>query len=83
MDLPTGSMVTGVYLTSDSRDQVIAFYKSKFGSDASVMETSDAAIITMKKGEQESVMVTVTANSSEDHGKTKVVIMHTTKTKAS
>jgi len=31
MTLPTGSMVTAVYVTSDSIDQVLSFYKSKFG----------------------------------------------------
>jgi hypothetical protein len=83
MNLPTGSMVTGVYTTSDSKDQVAAFYKSKFGSDASAIETSDGAIISVKKGPEESVMVTITANSTEDHGKTKIVILHTKSTKAS
>ena len=51
MDLPTGSMVTGIFLTSDSKDKVLAFYKDKFGSAASTMDTSDTAIITLKKGE--------------------------------
>ncbi len=34
MSVPTGSVVTAVYVTSDSKDQVLDFYKSKFGSDA-------------------------------------------------
>ena len=34
MTLPTGTMVTAVYVTSDSKDQVSAFYKGKLGSES-------------------------------------------------
>jgi hypothetical protein len=83
MELPTGSMVTGVFVTSDSKDQVVAFYKTKFGSGASTFDTSDGAILTLPKGQQESVMVTITAKPSQNNGKTKVVIVHTKNNKAS
>jgi hypothetical protein len=84
MDLPTGSMVTGVFLTSDSKDSVLAFYKSQLGGSASVIENPGSAIVSLSKGQQESVMVTITENSSqEDNGKTKIVILHTKSTKAS
>ena len=83
MNLPTGSMVSGIFMTTDSKDQVVAFYKGKLGSDVSVMDTSDAAILTLKKGEQESVMVTVTSKASQDDGKTKISIIHTTSNKPS
>jgi nitrate reductase NapE component len=83
MSLPTGTMVTAVYVTSDSKDQVVAFYKEKFGSGASVIESQDGAVISATKGEQESVVVTVTANSSEYGGKTQVAIVHTTSNKPS
>ena len=83
MELPTGSMVTGVFVTSDSKDQVVAFYKAKFGSGASTFDTSDGAILTLPKGQQESVMVTITAKPSQNDGKTKVVIVHTKNNKAS
>ena len=83
MSLPTGSTVTGVYVTSDSKDQVAAFYQSKFGSDASIIETSDSAILSVKKSPEESVMVTITVNSTEDQGKTRIVILHTKSVKAS
>ena len=58
MELPTGSMVTGVFVTSDSKDQVVAFYKNKFGSGASTFDTADGAILTLPMGDKESVMVT-------------------------
>jgi hypothetical protein len=83
MELPTGSMVTGVFVTSDSKDQVVAFYKTKFGSGASTFDTSEGAILTLPKGQQESIMVTITAKPSENGGKTKVVIVHTKNNKAS
>jgi len=83
MSLPTGSMITAVYVTSDSKDQVVSFYKNKFGSDASVIENADSAVISGKKGDNESVVVTVTANSSEYDGKTQVAIVHTTAQKGS
>lgn len=76
-------MVTAVYVTTDSKDQVVAFYKEKFGSDASVIESEDGAVISATKGEKESVVVTVTANSSEYGGKTQVAIVHTTSNKGS
>jgi hypothetical protein len=78
MTLPTGSMVTAVYLTGDSKDQVLAFYKARFGSDASVFDSSDGTVMTVNKGEQESVVVTITKGTSDNEGKTQVTIVHTT-----
>ena len=83
VSLPTGTMVSGVFVTPDSKDQVVNFYKSKFGDAASVMDTEDAAMLTLKKGEQESVMVTVSSKASENDGKTKIAIIHTTTNKPS
>jgi hypothetical protein len=77
MDLPTGSMVTGVFITSDSKEQVVEYYRSKFGSGASVYDSTNSALLTLNKGSQESVMVTVAANSSQDSGKTRISIVHT------
>ena len=83
MQMPTGSMMTGVFLTSDPKQQVIDFYKSKLGSAAVVMESSDGAVISINKGQQESIVVTITARPSQDEGKTRVTILHTISTKAS
>ena len=77
MSTPSGSWITAIYVTSDSKDQVLNFYKSKFGSDSALMETNDAAILTLKKGEKETVMVTISARPNEDNGKTKISITHT------
>jgi zinc-ribbon domain len=83
MDMPNGSMVTGVFVTSDSKDQVLDFYKSRFGSGASVIDVGETAILTLKKGDQESVMVTISGKNSEGDGKTRISIMHTKSNKAS
>jgi zinc-ribbon domain len=80
MDLPTGSMVTGIFLTSDSKDKVLAFYKDKLGSSASIMDTSDTAIVSLKKGENEVVMVTISPHKGESDNQTQLTIMHTKKT---
>ena len=79
MDLPGVKMVTGVFMTSDSKDKVVDFYKDKLGSGASVMDTPETTIITLGRGEKDSVMVTVTQNPSQDDGKTKIAIVHTKK----
>jgi hypothetical protein len=83
MTLPTGSSVTAVFLTSDSKDQVLSFYKSKFGSDATVLDFGSSAMLSVKKGSNESVTVTITANSSQNGGKTQIAISHTVVTKPS
>lgn len=83
INTPGGSVVTGVYLTSDSKDAVRDFYKGKFGSDASIYDTDNGAVLSVNKGEQESVMVTVSAKQSENDGKTKIVIVHSKNKKTS
>jgi hypothetical protein len=72
-------MVSAVYLTSDSKDQVVAFYKSKFPSNVSTFDTVNGSVITYNKDDKESVVITVTSNPSENDGKTQIHILHTTK----
>jgi len=83
MNLPTGSMVTGIFVTSDSKDQVVEFYKSRLGSESSLMDTNDGAVLTLARGQQESVMVTVTQKPNENGGKTQIAIVHTKSNKPS
>jgi hypothetical protein len=82
MTLPGGSWVSAVFVTSDSKDQVVSFYKSKLGSEVSVYDSADSAVLSAQKSKQESVIVTVTANKSEYNGKTQIAIVHTISTKA-
>jgi hypothetical protein len=83
MTMPTGTMVTAVYVTSDSKDQVVSFYKSKLGSDASVYESGEGSVLTMNKGQQNSIVITISSSASEYDGKTQIHIVHTTSTKSS
>jgi hypothetical protein len=79
MSLPTGSMVSAVYITSDSKDQVLAFYKSKFPDNVSTFDTVSGSVVTYNNTDHESVVVTITSNPSENDGKTQIHILHTTK----
>lgn len=82
MSLPTGPVVAANYLTSDSKDQVIAFYKGKLGSDATTMDVGTGAIMTVNRGKNESVTITITQRPGESDGKTQIHIMHTSVTKS-
>jgi len=79
MNLPTGSMVTAIFVTPDSKDAVRDFYKAKLGSGASVFDSGDSAVISANKSPEEHVMVTVSSRDNENDGKTKIVIVHSKK----
>jgi hypothetical protein len=81
MTLPTGSMVSAVYVTGDSKAQVLDFYKTRFGSNASVFDSADGTVLTVNKSQKESVVVTITKGSSQYDGKTEIHIVHTTSNK--
>jgi hypothetical protein len=83
MDLPTGKMVTAVFVTSDSKDQVTAFYKSKLGSDGSTFDAPTGTVMSVNKSPNDAVMVTITNNASENQGKTQITIVHTITKKGS
>jgi hypothetical protein len=75
---PNGSAVTAAYITSDSMDKVVDFYKGKLGSGASVYQSDKSAVLTLASDDKKtSVMITV---SAENNGQTKVAIMHSTST---
>ncbi len=82
MTLPTGSMVTAIYVTADSKDQILAFYKDKLGSGATSYESSGGAVVTAAK-DNDSVVVTITPNASEYEGKTQIAVVHTKSDKGS
>lgn len=83
MTMPTGSMVTAVYVTPDSKEQVLNFYKNKLGSTASVYDSGTGSVLTMNNGSQSSTVITVSSSASEYDGKTQIHIVHTTNTKSS
>ncbi|MGA3160428.1 MAG: zinc ribbon domain-containing protein [Terracidiphilus sp.] len=84
MSSSSGSTVIGSYLTTDSKQQVVDFYKGKFGGSASVLDIGNGAMITQAVSKHESVQVTIMVSSAQDKdkGKTRITIMHNINTKA-
>lgn len=70
-----GSMSTTLFTTSDSPEQVLEFYKSKLGNEATVAESSSGAVLTLGRHDNEGVMVTISKEDSS--GKTQITITHT------
>jgi len=73
------NMLTATLLTSDSKEQVIAFYRSNLGPDAQGTTTSRGETFMVDKGSGESVVVTISQNPTLAGGQTQIVIMHATK----
>jgi hypothetical protein len=82
MEMPNGSGVTGAFLTSDSPAQVLAFYKDKLGSNANVTSLFGNTSLRLKISRMEYVEVRINTFSNLDKGKTRILISHTTLTKA-
>jgi len=82
MEMPNGSGVTGAFLTTDSPNQVLAFYKDKFGSAATVKSLFGITTVRLMVNRQEFVEVRISSNSNLNNGKTRIVITHTMLTKA-
>jgi hypothetical protein len=82
MEMPNGSGMTGAFLTSDSPAQVLAFYKDKLGSAATVRSILGNTNVHLQINRQESVDVKINAFSNLNNGKTRILITHTTLTKA-
>lgn len=73
---PNGTAVTAAFVTSDSMDKVVDFYKGKLGSGASVFSSDKSAMLSLTSDNKKtSLMITVTA---ESNGQTKIGIMHST-----
>jgi hypothetical protein len=79
MSIGSKSMVTANFLTPDSPDKVMTFYKGLAGPNAQIMSTGSGGIITMQNGSN-SVTVTVNQSASENNGETQITIVNTTGT---
>jgi hypothetical protein len=79
MTIAGKTMVSANFLTPDSPDKVIAFYKDKAGPNAQTMTTGAGGMITMQNGSN-SVTVTVAQSASEHNGETQITIMNTSGT---
>jgi hypothetical protein len=76
MTIAGKSMVTANYLTTDSKDQVFAFYKAQAGANAQTMMTDSGGEVIVSNG-SDSVTVTVTQSPNMNSGKTQITIVHT------
>jgi hypothetical protein len=76
VNAPTGPMVQANYLTTDSKDQVAAFYTDKMGPAAMTTTTGQSVLITWTKSRQDSVMLSIVQRPSQYDGKTQIHIMH-------
>jgi hypothetical protein len=77
MTIAGKSMVSANFLTSDSKDQVIAFYKDKAGPNAQVMSSDAGGVISVTNG-SDALSITVSQNPNSNDGKTQITIIHTT-----
>jgi hypothetical protein len=77
MTIAGKSMVTANFLTPDSPDKVMAFYKVQAGPNAQFISTGSGGMITMQNGSN-SVSVTVNQSSNENNGETQITIVHST-----
>ena len=82
MSLPGGPGVASNFLTSDSKDKVIAFYKDRLGTGTTTMNVGTGAILERTKGNKDSVIVTIIQRDNQDDGKTQIHILHTTTNQA-
>jgi hypothetical protein len=77
MNIAGKSMVTATFLTPDSPDKVMTFYKGLAGPSAQIMSSGSGGIITMQSGSN-AVNVTVTQSSGDNSGQTQITIVNTT-----
>jgi hypothetical protein len=74
--------ITATFLTSDSKDQVIAFYKDQLGSDAQATPNANGETFVLDKASGDTI-VTVSQTPNLENGQTQIVIVHATKVAAS
>ena len=75
-------MLTATFVTSDSKDQVVAFYQNALGPNAQASSNTNGESFMLNKGAGESVIVTVSQSALRDQGKTQIVVVHSTKADA-
>ena len=76
------NVLTATFLTSDSKDRVVAFYQNALGPNAQASSSTNGESFILDKGAGESVIVTVSQSPLRDQGKTQIVVVHTTKAEA-
>ena len=78
MTIAGENMLTATFLSSDSKDQVVAFYKSSLGPSAQAQTIFNETQFMLDKGAGESVTVKISSATGLQGGKTQIVIVHAT-----
>jgi hypothetical protein len=78
MKTSNGSMVTAVYLSPDPADKIVAFYKERLGDQASIVQTSNGAVLSAGEKDRNNVVITITPEGNSS----KIAIVHITNSKA-
>ena len=82
MKTSVNSFVTVKFVTSDSQDKVVDFYKAKLGPKVSLAyntmyDKRKSAILLLRKGPKETVEITIVPNSPVDNGRKQITLLHT------
>jgi hypothetical protein len=83
MSLPSGSVDSAIFETSDPVTTVVAFYKGKLGSNETDINTDTGSMLSSgKQGAdgKSGTMITVGPGSGDNNGKTQISITHTVST---
>lgn len=82
MNIAGKDTLTATFLTSDTKDQVAAFYKDQLGPDAKDQPSGNGETFMLKKASGEDVIVTISQQPGMQGGKTQIVIVRATKAAA-
>lgn len=83
MDMGGKTLVSAFFLTQDSKEQVIAFYKDRVGPIAQMMMTTKGTEFILNNNTGDSVTVTIQQTPGVDQGKTQIAIVHTSRSSES
>jgi len=72
-------MITANYLTPDSKDQVVAFYKDKAGPNAQSMPTSGGAEFMVDVGGGDQTTVIINQEANQHNGETQITMVRAPK----
>ena len=79
MNIAGKSMVSANFLTADSKDQVIAFYKDKVGPTAQSIMTDNGAQFVAAASNGDTVTVSISQIAGMNDGKTQITIIRASK----
>ena len=79
MSIAGKSMVTANFLTSDSKDQVISFYKDKAGPNAQSISTDNGAQFVTAADNGDTITVSISQIAGMNDGKTQITIIRASK----